>query len=271
MKSKIVQDEFNMAFLSCGVSGHYLSMTECMDYLQARYAPAAVAPDPLPGAGRPFPPYLFRGESGIYDTTHSVRARIELTFPGQMGYAQKRLSDMIQYCDERLAVTVPGFLPQERTAFLQHYGLPSYGLNVTADLNTAAYFASSGDTNRVKLITVIDTKKPVQHRPLPLDLSSGLFGTRPLNQQAFAILLGRRDNLKHPLVADMYGIQWYSYILTETDQLQYHTSSTFLMGSDGYLSALVPAFVKEYESAYGRIHPKLKPFYNDNIRVASII
>jgi hypothetical protein len=257
-----------MAFLSCAVSGHFSSLTECMAHLQARYVSSAAGMDGLPGPGRPFPPYLFRGESGIYDSTHSVRARIELTFPGQMDRAQKRLSDMIQYCDGRLAAAIPGFSPQERTAFLQHYELPTYSLNATANLHAAAYFASFGDTNRIKLIAVIDTEKLLQHRPMPLDLSSGLFGARLLNQQAFSIFLCRRDNLKHPFLASLLGIQWYSYVLTETDQLQYHTSRMFLTGSDGYFSALVPTFVKAYESAHGRIHPKLKLFYNDNIKTA---
>jgi hypothetical protein len=270
MKSKIVRDEFSMAFLSCAVSRHFSSLAECMEHLQLRYRPSAAVPAPLPGTDRPFPPHLFRGEPGIYDSTHSVRARIELAFPGEMARTQKRLSNLIAYCQERLAGTIHGFSLQERTAFLQHYGLPGYGLDTSADLPTAAYFASAGDTDRIKLIAVIDTTKLLQHRPMPLDLSSGRFGSRPANQKAVTIFLNPRDNFKHPFLASLLGIQWYSFVLTATDRIQYHPSWNFLTRGDGFYAALVPMFVKEYERAYGRIHSKLRPWFPDSTRTALI-
>jgi FRG domain len=259
--SKIADDEFKMAFLFCKISNHFESLGKCIHYLRDLYGQTAVNQDLPPKTDKPMPSFLFRGESGIFDTTYSCRTRIDIDFFGRMHREQKKFTDLIQYCTQRSALTIHGFSPDERVAFLQHYGLPTYALDTTSDLDTAAYFGSFGDPQRVKLIAVINTDKLVKWNVLPVDLSSGRFGSRPSKQHTYSIFLGGRENLKSPLMTGIFDVKWYSYVLTESDKHIYNTSRGYLSEGDKNFMSLLPQFIREYESAHGKIHPQIKQYW----------
>jgi len=262
---KIANDEFKMAFLFCGISNHFESLGKCIDYLRALYGQNTDKQMCPPNTENPMPSYLFRGESGIFDTTYSCKTRIDIDFFGRMEKEQKKLADLIQYCGERLTQTIHGFSPDERVAFLQHYGLPTYALDTTSDLDTAAYFGSFGDTERVKLIAVINTDKLLKVNFPPIDLSTGRFGSRPSKQHTFSICPGSRDNLKSPRITDLFDVKWFSYVLTEGDKQIFNTSKCYLSEDDNSFTSLLALFIREYESAYGKIHSKIKQYYSGNI------
>jgi FRG domain len=263
--STTTEDEFKLAFLSCDVSNHFESLGECIHSLRVMYEPPSYKQGWPHKADNSSPAYLFRGESGIFDSTYSGKTRIDIDFSGRKEKEQRKLSEMIRYCTQRLSLTIHGFSPDERVAFLQHYGLPTYAVDTTSDLETAAYFGSFGDTERVKLIAVINTGKLLKEGLLPIDLSSGRFGSRPAKQHTFSVCLGNRDNLKSRPIMDRLDIKWYSYILTEGDKYAFNMSRRYLSQDNNSFMSLLPLFIKEFESANGKIYSKIRQYYTPNM------
>jgi hypothetical protein len=259
--SKIADDEFKMAFLFCKISNHFDSLGKCMHFLRDLYGQNGINQDLTSKTEHSMPSFLFRGESGIFDTTYSARTRIDIDFFGRMHKEQNKFADLLQHCSQQLALTIHGFSEDERVAFLQHYGLPTYALDTTSDLDTAAYFGSFGDPQRVKLIAVINTDRLLKWNILPVDLSSGRFGPRPSKQNIYSIFLGSRENLKSPLITGLFDFKWYSYVLTERDKHTYNTSRGYLAEGDKDFMSLLPVFIREYESLYGKIHPQIKQYW----------
>jgi hypothetical protein len=255
--SGAVEDEFKISFLSCEISRHFTSLGECFDHLHSMYKPIGDQPGQ--------PSFLFRGEPGIYDTTHSRRARIEMNLWGRLEKSRAKLTDLVTYCQEKLGRLIPSFSPEEITAFLQHYGLPTYGLDLTADLLTAAYFGSFGDTNRIKLIAAINTGKLLKAREALIALNSDGFGSRPIKQKAYVTCLASHDNLKAPEITHLFDVTWYSFILTAEDKYKFNSARASLSEGDSSHMGIVTSLIGEYESLHSRMPLKIRKLYTDNI------
>ena len=260
-RSGIVEDELTISFLFCDIKLHFTSLSACFDYLTSTYPPIR---DPTG-----VPAFLFRGEPGIYDATYSRRTRIELELWERPEYGQKKVNELVEYCEIELGRLKPRLTPDEIMPFLQHYGLPTPGLDLTSDLETVAYFGSFGETNRIKVIAAIDTQKLLKVRGGLTRLNSDEFGSRPQKQHAYVSRLEHFDNLKAPQFSRPFGITWYSFVLTEDDKYKFNSGKAYLSEGDSNNMNIVSSLITGFESLYGKMPRKIKRLYADSIAQCS--
>jgi len=133
--------------------------------------------------------------------------------------------------------------------------------SITDYLATAAYFGSFGDTNRIKLLAVIDTAKLLMEGRVLVGLNSGRFGSRPEKQHAYVTCLEGLDNLKAPDITRLFDVRWYSFVLTEVDKYKFNSINAHLCEGDNSHMGIVPSLITEYESLHGRMPLKIKRLY----------
>ena len=96
----------------------------------------------MPSASLPeLPPFLYRGESGLYPETRSSLARLAR----DPVMSSRGLEQIMEITEAARAFLVQNwrFSELEASGFLQHYGLPTDWLDLTDDLSVAASFAGS--------------------------------------------------------------------------------------------------------------------------------
>ena len=180
-----------------------------------------------PDAGERFTPsttridrcrYLFRGEPGAFSESLPSDARRVIANSGKpeaevvLGetFSERRHQLML-----RTTVLVAGGNARLGQMLLQHYGIPSDGLDVTTNLGIAAAFAqaSDSDVGSVAVIDTVDRQEESDHVYLPSrhvslhfpDASLGAL--RPVRQEAVFVFMQMDDDLKF----DNPCVSWYTF------------------------------------------------------------
>lgn len=137
---------------------------------------------------KPNPKYLFRGENDFYPETKSNYDRVR-------GFAQSDYESLYSYLLD-LSVYLarnyfniydpsdPRYKPTiiELGGFLQHYGFPLHWLDLTQNLNVAAFFAVYKNQSTRGRIGIIETSSLTENGIQILKLTNSM-ARRPVNKK----------------------------------------------------------------------------------------
>lgn len=209
-----------MAQSDCSFSKkHFSSLTDLIEWVRAKY-------ELEPDAGVRFTPgttpidrcrYLFRGEPGAFSESLPSDARRIIANSGKPEaevVLGKTFSERRHQLILRAIVLVARGNARLAQMLLQHYGIPSDGLDVTANLGIAAAFAEASNSD-VGSIAVIDTKDRQQSdnvylptRSVSLHFPDASLGAlRPVRQEAVFLFMQMDDDLK----VDNPCVSWYTF------------------------------------------------------------
>lgn len=218
---------------------------------------------------------LFRGQTELYPTVRSGRARPDTNVPADVERGWEALVGRTMLEDEASDIA-----PSALQGMLQHYGLPTYYLDCTHDVRVAAWFAVNAYTELRPMLwigTALRRIDLVTYKPVPdglgyvlvfrvpnpeslvkreqlVDLTVSNTFLRPTRQSA-ALLMDRAPLLPDPNEL----LSWVIPI----DRVRFESSKTerelFPLPTDdkGYLALLRTPFV-QIPTAYYSDPPELK-------------
>ena len=118
--------------------------------------------------------------------------------------------------------------PMLSEGFLQHYGMPTRLLDVTDDLDIAAYFASGGKIGERGLICVFPLDV-VSRNSIVIDLRNHPGAIRPRRQSALAFWNRKYVDVKSTDCIEQLQLKWFSFELQDEDALKYHEGNDNLL------------------------------------------
>ncbi len=203
---------------------HFRSLKSCLDHIRSTYNPketiALDSATDIQSGGQvrmEAPAYLFRGESNNYPTTTSYMHRMKncKTLPPEVKNTIEQVSIHVDVELQKLLQLDPG----SSAGFLQHYGMPTEFLDLSSDLDVAAYFASGGATGNTGLLCVAPLKT-VSRNSIVFDLRNHPKAARPRRQSAFALMHRRHIDIKDSDCISELDLVWMSFELQEQDIVQ---------------------------------------------------
>jgi hypothetical protein len=169
----------------------------------------------MPSASLPkLPPFLYRGESGLYPETRSSLARLARDpVMSSRGFEQ-----IMEITEAARAFLVQNwrFSELEASGFLQHYGLPTDWLDLTDDLSVAASFAGSLRVGQLGAMASLPTDRLVALGDV-FDLSGRSIAVRPRRQHGWVFSSAAHRDLKQSSAIDGLGIRWRLFRMTADD------------------------------------------------------
>jgi hypothetical protein len=216
-----------------------------------------------PEVRRLWPQFLFRGESSAYPRTTSSLARLRTS----VSMPLRGLEDIIRVTvGVRLALEEQLELPRLLAeGFLQHYGYPTELLDVTADLDIAASFASDlrvGDTGAV---CVLQTELLQSH--MLADLRQHDLAQRPRRQHALAIRIFGDGDLKHPETVRALDLEWLPFQFKMEDNERFIPDPFLLDAHSDQVAGLAQLVLGEY----GKIEDTAARWLADRIQPAPTV
>jgi hypothetical protein len=144
---------------------------------------------------------------------------------------------------------------------LQHYEFDTAFIDLTSDINVAAFFASfQGQVDDIGQILIIPTTN-IENRFF--DLTSEL-GDRPKKQKAYVILAPQQLDLKSDHFKTLTGSTWIEFKLTTKDKEKYSHSNLLSTSNDKIVKDIFDWFeshVQDKES----ITPEVRKYFGDKI------
>ena len=200
-----------------------------------------------------YPSYLFRGQRSIeWKTTHAtifrneplvvqLKSDIDKWIAGQHPLLGVQINNYTLYYFLREALweksCVDGLpddfdVQQTIAGIMQHYGLDTAMIDLTADLHTAAFFASNQAVpGTIGQLMVVPTE----------NLAGSIFNLaadqclRARRQQAHALLGTSGLDLQSDNFKDKFNAKWFSFQLTDDDVKTFHNPT--LLSIEGDLTA----------------------------------
>ena len=236
-------------------SEKFESLSECVQFISVNYAPETIHVESGQVDGKvvdrkipaEFPKYLFRGESGQYPktTTSVYRVNSDVTLPlkaiEQILLTRSRL---LRDLSEKYELG-----PLVAEGLLQHYGIPTDFLDVTASLDTAVSFATDLRVGQIGAICVLATQRLTELTSL-VDLRGVPSAARPRRQEAFAVSCDRYYDYKNVKTVNELGLKWHWFRFTEADSYAFPPNPELLDAHTDRASGLIELLI----SGYGRIH-----------------
>lgn len=180
---------------------HFTSLQACIQHVRSKYdmeevvcpqAKSIVSGNSITAT---MPRYLYRGESFIYPTTTSRMHRLK-TNPKIAPEVKRVIEEVSKSVDTELQdPKFMGLPPMLSAGFCQHYGVPTELLDVTSELDVAAYFASTGCIGGRGMICVIPAALGAK-KAVVIDLRSHPLAERPRRQAALAVFSKRHIDFK---------------------------------------------------------------------------
>jgi hypothetical protein len=167
------------------------------------------------------PAYLFRGESGIFESAYSSRARLSASVRA-LDLDARALQDVDRISD-RLVVALGekcGLTPPQALAYLQHYGYPTDYIDVTSDVSVAASFASKLRVGDAGAVCIVPTERLLARGSL-IDLRHHPLAERPRLQSAFAVHIPEYPNLRDPAAIEALQLTWIEFRFTDLDAARF--------------------------------------------------
>ena len=216
-----------------------ITLTEAIDFIKASYPQRLIIQDDYDIDARAYfnkehPEFLYRGESSIWPQTRSTFSRHQLSkqsiFPGinywltgkhmQLGF---QLNHFSLYFFLREAIGGISCIVDDNTSIktdqsiaglLQHYGFDTSFIDVTSDINVAAFFGScDAKPDGFGQIMVLPT---ITMQTRFFDLSNEK-ANRPKKQSAYALLTSEEFDLKSHQFQQEYRSIWIKYRITKDD------------------------------------------------------
>ena len=245
---------------------HFPSLDACLQHLKTKFPPShTVRLD----TAKDFysqqeesvraPAYLYRGESREYPMTTSSMHRLWSDETLSLD-VRTTIKDTVCALDQELQefLNCP---PMISAGFLQHYGAPTELIDVTASLETAAFFATGivGERGSICVFSVAE----VVDRCVIVDLTEYPVAERPQRQTAYALFHKSHFDLKsHSAIADLQ-LKWFSFTLTDDDKLKYGANSELLDAytdrAAGVLQLLMDNFDKISDTAAKWLSDRIVP------------
>jgi hypothetical protein len=250
------------------------SLRECVDFLLNQFIRAPwkeawslresglLAPDRLP-------PYLYRGEPGLYENTLCSALR-----PGVFDGLDSK--DMARFKHLRNALIWVLMHKEEyaqskdeAVGFLQHYGLPTPIVDFTADPLLALTFAGTTEQHEVCIgvmpwpdePSLVKVYKHWNHPWANRARRQEAVGVEPPDELA---------NLKSSEARDVLRLRWYQLSLTEEEREQSRSKQAGLLKWDDDESAGFLRFlITEYVEAHGKVSPALAQWLLRRIPIAA--
>jgi hypothetical protein len=204
------------------------SLHDCVEEMRVEAESVGAQSFPLEarhGAGRPVPPFLYRGESGLYRESRSSLARLV----HDSNISEKAFEQIVMVTETARSALMSQwrFDALEASAFLQHYGLPTDWLDLTDDLRVAASFASSLHVGQLGAIASLRTSLLLERGEV-FNLSRRSVADRPQRQHAWVFSSTEHRDLKDTEAIRALGIRWRLFRLDEDDVARYHVDSSLL-------------------------------------------
>lgn len=190
------------------------------------------------------PKYFYRGEDYAYPTTTSSLQRLN---------DDKNLSattkDKIRGITGRIDLELQKFSnisPMYSAAYLQHYGLPSELLDIASNLKIASFFASCGKVGNTGLVCVLSAKE-IHSKSITIDLKDQPAAERPRLQFAYAFFHNKFIDLKDADCIATLKLNWFSFVLSETDINLYHVEKEILNAYTDKVAGIIQLLVDDFE------------------------
>lgn len=253
-------------------SESFESLNDCLKFISANYAP-----EPVQLEARDFnarivdkrvsvaaPKYLFRGESGQYPktTTSLYRVNADVTLPlkalEHVVMTRVRLHRDLSEKYGLASVIAEGLL--------QHYGLPTDFLDLTASLDVAVCFATDLHVGQIGGICVAPTQR-LQELGTLVNLRGVASAARPRRQEAFAMSCDTHYNYKNDKTVRELGLKWHWFRFTEADAHAFPPRPELLDAHTDRASGLMELLI----SGYGRIHDQAAKWLAKRLQPAPFV
>lgn len=186
---------------------------------------------------------LFRGESTdryLTTTPMLTRVRDDRMLP-------PKCRDAIEACVHRLHADLQEFLGMEpglAMGFLQHYEAPTDLLDLTSDIQVAAYFASGGEVGAAGLLAIVPAD--LGSRVELQDLTNHPSANRPRRQRAFTFATNRFVDIKTSEAAAELGIRWYRFTLQQSDRVAFRQRNDLLDAHSDEVAGVIQLLLDSY-------------------------
>lgn len=170
------------------------------------------------------PRYLFRGERDWYPDTYSSKDRLSRI----RGFSEEEVFDFVDCAStivSYLALRIFHRIPPQSTpeyqelinelrSWVQHYEVPVMSIDVSSDIEVAAFFASYGNTSGRGRLFVGETSRLIPGGNL-LRMDEG-YCPRARRQKAYAVRMwDDRPNLQ---AEGDYPLKKYDFVLADSDR-----------------------------------------------------
>ena len=198
------------------------------------------------------PAFLFRGEAEFYPKTLTSLQRMR-SDDTLAPIDQKILEKISIYVDQEVQSRF-GIGDFESKAYAQHYGLYSWLVDFTEDVDIATRFATSAKTpfSRGRM-AVLDVDK-ARRNGVIVDLRSHPFAVRPRRQMAYGVFNRQFTDLKTAEAISAMGLTWYEYAQNDTSD-QIRKMDIYNVSDDAFVGVL-SLIIDQYINEYGRIPDK---------------
>jgi hypothetical protein len=199
------------------------------------------------------PGYLFRGECGQYPTTTPSVARLRNC--QQLSKAEVQLAEISDWIAAHLCEEREGLNRAQAFALLQHYGMPSWIVDITGNLGLAFAFAAQGDSSVGRLAVVPNVYR---QKGQVVDFSAHPWAERAQRQAAFGVLMDPHEvnDLKADAVRARLNIKWFEFKSLPSERAATEEKYRELLLEPNDASA---GFVRYYITRYVEAHEKLSP------------
>ncbi|MGA3028081.1 MAG: FRG domain-containing protein [Bryobacteraceae bacterium] len=218
------------------------------------------------------PRYLFRGECGEFETTKaSVHRRETYTLRDGTRLSDSELqalriliTDLARRFTERADYSLNG---NQAVGLVQHYGLPTWMVDLTGNLAIAFAFAAASRSN-VARVAVVPSRALCANGGL-VDLSDHPWAERPRRQAAFGVITTRElQDLKSEAVRSQLNVTWYEFQVSESDRTYFQSKFQGLLGkSDDPSAGFLRFHITEYVEARGKFSATLTDWLVERVPI----
>lgn len=265
MNNQLVHSRyFNRAIKS------FSSLAACLDYvsdnfpLNQRTTLLCKSIDTGEWVSKDVPKFLFRGESHAFPTTIPSMDRLLKTKSIPL-----ITRNILKSQSERVDNELQKFLSPNSmlsAGFLQHYGMPTGLLDVTSDLDIAAYFASGGEVGESGLFCVLPVDVVAQHSTI-IDLTQHPYAERPRRQSAYALWHRTHSDIKNVDCINNLDLQWFEFTLKLADVELFRSRQDILDAHTDKVAGILQLILE----GYGKIDDIAARWLADRVATAPFV
>lgn len=247
-------ESFNMKKNSQKQFDRYLkkfdSLNDCIQYIQQNFPQDSkiirqvIDEETGKKIEKSIPAFLYRGEEYAWPTTVSSNQRIE-----DSKVLTQETKDKFRIIGNRIDSELQNFSnlsPMYSAAYLQHYGLPTELLDITSDLDIAAYFASTGNIGETGLICVFSLKD-IHTKSIIIDLTNHPSAERPRRQSGYAFFHKKFTDIKEKSCIKELNLKWFSFTLQEEDIKKFKVKDEILNAYSDKVAGVIQLIVDDFE------------------------
>jgi FRG domain len=204
------------------------------------------------------PAHVFRGEADAsWDATHSSMERLR-SHSGLSSMDKASLEELTQTIDERLRDWF-GLSHGQSAGLLQHYCLPTELIDVSPELEVAAFFAAYQNVSGTGSITIFNTKELIGHAVV-MDLTSLEFAHRPISQHGYGVFHRKFTNLHEAGAFPKSSISRRTFRVTSADLSRFLGDATPLLkiyeDDTDPMRAVICNMIDSYTKNVKKLSPK---------------